>query len=129
MLGVLWQVKGMPDTIQSNGKKKHGRGQTKKNPLPQNKEEIRGEKGNACYEKEQEKISGREAMDGKNRNDVKIGALVDIVLKADQRSGRLTRGLVKELLTNSAFHPHGIKVRLEDGRVGRVQNIINPDTL
>ena len=68
-------------------------------------------------------------MDGKNRSDVNIGALVDIVLKADQRSGNLTRGTVAELLTNSAFHPHGIKVRLEDGQVGRVQNIINPDVL
>lgn len=63
-------------------------------------------------------------MDGKNRNDVRIGAEVDIVLKADQRSGRLTRGFVADILTNSAFHPHGIKVRLRDGQVGRVQNIV-----
>jgi uncharacterized repeat protein (TIGR03833 family) len=49
---------------------------------------------------------------------------VDIVLKEDQRSGRTTRGIVKELLTKSAHHPHGIKVRLESGEVGRVKEII-----
>ncbi len=64
-------------------------------------------------------------MDGKNRKDIQIGAEVQIVLKADQRSGKLTHGFVKNILTNSSFHPHGIKVRLEDGQVGRVQEIIN----
>jgi uncharacterized repeat protein (TIGR03833 family) len=49
---------------------------------------------------------------------------VEIVLKRDQRSGRRTRGVVAEILTNSSFHPHGIKVRLKDGRVGRVQEIV-----
>jgi uncharacterized repeat protein (TIGR03833 family) len=49
---------------------------------------------------------------------------VDIVLKSDQRTGRRTRGVVKEILTNSAQHPRGIKVRLQDGRVGRVQDIV-----
>lgn len=63
-------------------------------------------------------------MNGQNRANVKIGATVDIVLKADQRSGKLTRGTVKRLLTNSATHPHGIKVMLDDGQVGRVQEII-----
>jgi uncharacterized repeat protein (TIGR03833 family) len=63
-------------------------------------------------------------MRGQNREDVKIGVEVEIVLKADQRSGTLTRGIVAEILTNSDFHPHGIKVRLEDGQVGRVQNIL-----
>ncbi|WP_209703604.1 YwbE family protein [Cohnella lubricantis] len=62
-------------------------------------------------------------MSGKNRSDVRPGLTVDIVLKKDQRTGALTRGVVKDLLTNSAFHPHGIKVRLTDGQVGRVQNI------
>ena len=62
-------------------------------------------------------------MNGQNRANVKIGATVDIVLKADQRSGKLTRGTVKRLLTNSATHPHGIKVMLDDGQVGRVQEI------
>jgi len=62
-------------------------------------------------------------MDGKNRDDIKIGAEVEIVLKADQRTGKLTRGRVAEILTNSSTHPHGIKVRLQDGQVGRVQNI------
>ncbi len=64
-------------------------------------------------------------MDGKNRDDIKIGSEVEIVLKADQRTGTLTRGIVAEILTNSSSHPHGIKVKLEDGQVGRVQNIIN----
>ncbi len=62
-------------------------------------------------------------MNGKNRNDVKIGAKVDIVLKADQRSGKLTTGIVGRLLTKSSNHPHGIKVQLENGQVGRVQHI------
>jgi uncharacterized repeat protein (TIGR03833 family) len=59
-----------------------------------------------------------------NRNDVKPGMLVAIVLKEDQRTGNLTEGVVKSLLTSSAFHLHGIKVKLEDGQVGRVQEII-----
>jgi len=63
-------------------------------------------------------------MDGKNRSDIKSGAEVDIVLKKDQRSGRLTRGVVKDILTKSATHPHGIKVRLTDGQVGRVKEIL-----
>lgn len=62
--------------------------------------------------------------DGKSRKDVKIGATVDIVLKQDQPTGKLTRGVVAEILTNSGTHPHGIKVRLRDGRVGRVKAII-----
>lgn len=63
-------------------------------------------------------------MNGKNRADIKIGARVKIVLKADQRTGKLTEGTVAKLLTNSSAHPHGIKVMLEDGQVGRVQEII-----
>lgn len=59
-------------------------------------------------------------MNGKNRSDVFAGLEVDIVLKKDQRTGTTTRGVVKDLLTNSSFHPHGIKVRLTDGQVGRV---------
>lgn len=64
------------------------------------------------------------SMPIQNRTDIKPGLAVEIILKADQRTGSLTRGIVAEILTNSSFHPHGIKVRLEDGRVGRVQNII-----
>ncbi len=64
-------------------------------------------------------------MNGKNRSDVYPGRLVDIVLKQDQPTGKLTRGVVKDILTNSSTHPRGIKVRLTDGQVGRVQNIIN----
>jgi len=62
--------------------------------------------------------------DGKKRFDVKIGTSVKIVLKQDQRSGTLTQGIVKNILTNSPSHPHGIKVRLQDGQVGRVQQIL-----
>ena len=62
--------------------------------------------------------------DGKTRADVKPGQRVKIVLKKDQRTGVLTEGVVKDLLTNSPTHPHGIKVRLEDGQVGRVKEII-----
>ncbi len=65
-------------------------------------------------------------MDGRARKDIKPGLEVDIVLKRDQRTGRPTRGIVKDLLTKSATHPHGIKVRLADGQVGRVENILGP---
>jgi uncharacterized repeat protein (TIGR03833 family) len=63
-------------------------------------------------------------MDGKNRADIRPGLRVAIVLKQDQRTGKRTVGIVKDLLTNSKFHPHGIKVRLTDGQVGRVQEIL-----
>ncbi len=64
-------------------------------------------------------------MNGQNRANIKIGSLVDIVLKQDQRTGKLTRGHVKRILTNSITHPHGIKVMLLEGnQVGRVQKII-----
>jgi len=62
-------------------------------------------------------------MDGSKRKDIKPGLEVDIVLKKDQRTGKLTRGIVKDLLTKSANHTHGIKVRLADGQVGRVKKI------
>lgn len=60
-------------------------------------------------------------MDGQERRNIKPGMNVAIVLKQDQRSGKLTHGVVKDILTNSATHPHGIKVRLTDGQVGRVK--------
>lgn len=63
-------------------------------------------------------------MNGKKRADIKPGLKVAIVLKKDQRSGKLTEGVVKDILTNSPSHPHGIKVRLEDNQVGRVQKIL-----
>ncbi|NLC44881.1 MAG: YwbE family protein [Clostridiales bacterium] len=66
-------------------------------------------------------------MNGQNRKDITIGAHVKIVLKADQRTGKLTEGVVAKLLTKSSFHPHGIKVMLEDGQVGRVQEVIIQD--
>ena len=62
-------------------------------------------------------------MDGRDRRDIRPGITVDIVLKKDQRSGKLTRGLVRDILTKSAHHPHGIKVRLDNGQVGRVKKI------
>jgi uncharacterized repeat protein (TIGR03833 family) len=62
-------------------------------------------------------------MNGQKRSNIKIGGLVDIVLKADQRTGRLTKGYVGRILTNSATHPHGIKVMLKDGQVGRVTKV------
>jgi uncharacterized repeat protein (TIGR03833 family) len=64
-------------------------------------------------------------MDGKTRRNITPGIEVLIVQKQDQRTGALTQGIVKDILTNSPTHPHGIKVRLEDGTVGRVQEIIN----
>ncbi|KSU80963.1 YwbE family protein [Fictibacillus enclensis] len=63
-------------------------------------------------------------MNGQSRQNITPGLDVNIVLKKDQRSGKLTRGKVKDILTNSAHHPHGIKVRLEDGQVGRVKEIV-----
>ena len=62
-------------------------------------------------------------MSGTNRMNIKPGQRVLIVLKSDQRSGKLTEGIVKDILTGSAVHPHGIKVRLENGLVGRVKEI------
>lgn len=64
-------------------------------------------------------------MNGTNRSDIKKGLSVSIVLKQNQRNGTLTEGIVKDILTNSQNHPHGIKVRLEDGAVGRVKIINN----
>jgi uncharacterized repeat protein (TIGR03833 family) len=63
-------------------------------------------------------------MDGKTRSSIKPGMTVLIVLKQDQRTGKLTRGIVKDILTKSPTHPHGIKVRLESGAVGRVKEIL-----
>jgi uncharacterized repeat protein (TIGR03833 family) len=64
-------------------------------------------------------------MSGTNRADITPGIEVEIVLKQDQRSGKLTQGIVQNILTSSSFHPHGIKVRLTDGQVGRVKNILS----
>jgi len=64
-------------------------------------------------------------MNAIKRSDIKTGMLVKIVLKEDQRSGELTEGIVKDILTKSPKHPHGIKVRLETGEVGRVKEIVD----
>jgi uncharacterized repeat protein (TIGR03833 family) len=66
-------------------------------------------------------------MDGKNRNNIKPGQFVAIVMKEDQRTGDLTKGEIKDILTRSKFHPHGIKVRLTTGEVGRVQEILEEE--
>lgn len=64
-------------------------------------------------------------MDGNARGNLRIGSRVRIVQKQDQRSGKLTEGVVQKILTKSSSHPHGIKVMLEDGTVGRVKEIVN----
>ncbi len=66
-------------------------------------------------------------MNGQNRKDIYPGLEVDIILKKDQRSGTLTRGVVKNLLTSAAYHSRGIKVRLEDGQIGRVAYIVDEE--
>ena len=63
-------------------------------------------------------------MNGQKRTNIKPGITVLIVLKQDQRTGKLTKGVVKDILTRSSNHPHGIKVRLQDGQVGRVKEIV-----
>ncbi len=64
-------------------------------------------------------------MSGRKSENIKVGMEVEIVLKKDQPTGELTYGFVKRILTKSKFHPHGIKVMLDDGKVGRVKNIIS----
>ncbi|MGI9056516.1 MAG: YwbE family protein [Pyrinomonadaceae bacterium] len=64
-------------------------------------------------------------MEHRERKNIRAGMRVAIVLKQDQRTGKQTVGIVKDLLTNSSNHPHGIKVRLTDGQVGRVQKILD----
>jgi uncharacterized repeat protein (TIGR03833 family) len=64
-------------------------------------------------------------VNGQNREDIRPGLQVEVVTKQDQRSGRRTRGIVKDILTNSSYHPRGIKVRLETDEVGRVQAIVD----
>lgn len=63
-------------------------------------------------------------MDGRQRADISIGLEVEVVLKKDQATGALTHGFVKRILTSAKYHPHGIKVMLDDGKVGRVKEII-----
>jgi uncharacterized repeat protein (TIGR03833 family) len=65
--------------------------------------------------------------DGQHRSSVRVGSTVEVIRKEDQGTGRRTRGIVAEILTNSSSHPHGIKVRLRDGTVGRVATIIDDD--
>jgi len=66
-----------------------------------------------------------EKRDGRYRSSVRTGSTVDIVLKRDRGNGKMTRGIVAAILTNSSFHPHGIKVRLMDGKVGRVGAVLD----
>ena len=67
-------------------------------------------------------------MNGRNRSNIKAGARVQVVQKQDQRTGKLTEGVVKDILTRSSTHPHGIKVRLANGTVGRVKKIISEES-
>jgi uncharacterized repeat protein (TIGR03833 family) len=67
-------------------------------------------------------------VNGQTRSNIKPGITVLIVLKQDQRTGKLTKGVVKDILTSSPTHPHGIKVRLVDGQVGRVKEIVTEET-
>jgi uncharacterized repeat protein (TIGR03833 family) len=69
-------------------------------------------------------MNEEEAWNGQDRMTIKPGDVVLVVLKQDQHSGKLTKGVVKDILTRSSNHPHGIKVRLEDGQVGRVKQIV-----
>jgi uncharacterized repeat protein (TIGR03833 family) len=68
-------------------------------------------------------------MSGKNRSNIKTGARVQVVQKQDQRTGNLTEGVVKDILTKSSTHPHGIKVRLTSGVVGRVKSVLSEESL
>ncbi len=70
-------------------------------------------------------MNGSGRMNGRTRKDIYPGLEVFIVLKKDQRTEKHTRGVVKNILTKSSYHPHGIKVRLEDGKIGRVQEILS----
>ena len=65
-------------------------------------------------------------MNGQTRSNIRPGTIVLIILKQDQRTGKLTKGIVKDILTKSPNHPHGIKVRLQDGQVGRVREVLAP---
>ncbi len=69
-------------------------------------------------------LTGEQSMDGTRRSDIKSGLRVSIVMKKDRHAGNLTEGIVKDILTKSPEHPHGIKVRLESGDVGRVKKIM-----
>jgi uncharacterized repeat protein (TIGR03833 family) len=64
-------------------------------------------------------------LSGNDRETIKIGSIVRVIKKSDQKTGRISEGIVKEILTRSKFHPHGIKVILEDGIIGRVKEVVN----
>ena len=65
------------------------------------------------------------SLSGNNRETIKIGSIVRLIKKSDQKTGKISEGIVKEILTKSKFHPHGIKVILEDGIIGRVKEVVN----
>jgi uncharacterized repeat protein (TIGR03833 family) len=67
-------------------------------------------------------------MNGKSRSNIKPGVRVQVVQKQDQRTGKLTEGIVRDILTKSATHPHGIKVRLTNGTVGRVKKVLSEES-
>jgi uncharacterized repeat protein (TIGR03833 family) len=76
------------------------------------------------YNERRLSTTGEQCMDGTRRSDIRSGLRVSIVMKKDQQTGKLTEGIVRDILTNSAAHPHGIKVRLESGEIGRVKQIL-----
>ncbi|WP_421919865.1 YwbE family protein [Marinifilum sp.] len=80
--------------------------------------------GKSHYICAKDKHKNKFMKEGDKRENIRPGLRVKIVLKEDQKSGKLTEGIVKDLLTNSSIHPHGIKVRLESGEVGRVKEIV-----
>jgi uncharacterized repeat protein (TIGR03833 family) len=89
---------------------------------------LQGQENDTCRQQNQDNLLQKTVnMDGTLRANIKPGMLVAIILKKDQRSGVLTEGVVKNILTSSPKHHRGIKVRLEDGQVGRVQEILEED--
>jgi uncharacterized repeat protein (TIGR03833 family) len=73
------------------------------------------------------RYEGESIMDGQQRNGIRPGMRVEIILKKDQRTGKRTVGVVKDILTSAAFHSRGIKVRLDDGQIGRVQGVLSDE--
>jgi len=72
-------------------------------------------------------VEGKKLMAGQQRKDIRPGLRVEIILKQDQRSGKRTVGIVQDILTSSAYHSRGIKVRLDTGQVGRVQAVLSEE--
>ena len=85
------------------------------------REEAEGERRDSRF------LSWESGMNGQQRSDIRPGMRVEIILKKDQRTGKRTVGVVKDILTSASYHSRGIKVRLEDGQIGRVQAVFSDD--